>query len=310
MSDSGTTSSLFIQGAGITINKDDNVGIINAGPNTILFNYMGNAFDLHDYQKKDLTQAVEGETTVEGALGALSTNKQPKTLGTSIVIDGESKTTVEDALNALKIKKYVASVYNPSDLNDALGSTDRDYCVTSYTYTSAASNKPLSGYGGQLMVYKQANFIQQISITKRNYNESPSIYIRVISRVDAESPWSFGSWQKLVTESDTDIIVACGKETISPAPTTLTTVKSIPTTIGSMYEVTFGAFWNNSVPMQVQIKFGNGAASNIVNRNDESLVCTTGLFASTGSNIELKAKWDSAGASDIYYVVRKVPFKS
>lgn len=71
MSDSGLTSALFINGAGITINANDNVGIIKAGQNTILFNYMGNAFDLHDYQKKDLTQAVEGQTTVEGALGLL-----------------------------------------------------------------------------------------------------------------------------------------------------------------------------------------------------------------------------------------------
>lgn len=75
MSDSGTTSALFINGAGHAINANDNVGIIKAGQNDILFNLMGNAFDLHDYQKKDLTSAVEGQTTVEGALGALSQNK-------------------------------------------------------------------------------------------------------------------------------------------------------------------------------------------------------------------------------------------
>ena len=51
MSDSGTTSSLFINGAGIAISAGDNVGIIKAGADEILFNYMGNAFDLHDYQK-------------------------------------------------------------------------------------------------------------------------------------------------------------------------------------------------------------------------------------------------------------------
>ena len=52
MSDAGTTTSLFIQGAGETISIGDNVGVIKAGANTYLFNLMGNAFDLTDYAKK------------------------------------------------------------------------------------------------------------------------------------------------------------------------------------------------------------------------------------------------------------------
>ena len=77
-SDSGTTTALFLQGAGHPIAVGSNVGIINAGEGRILFNLMANAFDLTDYQKKELTQAVEGATTVEGALGVLSTNKADK----------------------------------------------------------------------------------------------------------------------------------------------------------------------------------------------------------------------------------------
>lgn len=77
-SDSGTTTALFLQGAGHPIAVGSNIGVINAGQDRILFNLMPNAFDLTSYQKKDLTQAVEGETTVEGALGALSTNKASK----------------------------------------------------------------------------------------------------------------------------------------------------------------------------------------------------------------------------------------
>ena len=76
MSDSGTTSALFINGAGHTINANDNVGIIQAGPSTYLFNLMGNAFDLTDYQKKDLTTPLTiggtSQTTVETALSALA----------------------------------------------------------------------------------------------------------------------------------------------------------------------------------------------------------------------------------------------
>ena len=65
-----------------------------------------------DYQKKDLTSAVEGETTVEDALGALSTNKQPKTLTTPIIVGGESKTTVESALGGLNDISVPRLYYN------------------------------------------------------------------------------------------------------------------------------------------------------------------------------------------------------
>lgn len=101
MTDAGTTTALFLQGEGETISIGANVGIINAGEGRILFNLMPGAFDLSDYQKKDLTSAVEGETTVEGALGALSTSKQPKTLDTPITVSGQSRTTVEGALSSI-----------------------------------------------------------------------------------------------------------------------------------------------------------------------------------------------------------------
>lgn len=73
--DAGTTSALFIQGAGHTINTGDNVGIIRAGAETILFNLMGNAFDLTAYQKQELTNTTQGATTVEGALTNLASQK-------------------------------------------------------------------------------------------------------------------------------------------------------------------------------------------------------------------------------------------
>jgi hypothetical protein len=76
MSDSGTTSALFINGAGHPIATNDNVGIIKAGTDSIMFNLMGNAFDLHDYQTKELETpiTIDGtqETEVEGALGGLN----------------------------------------------------------------------------------------------------------------------------------------------------------------------------------------------------------------------------------------------
>lgn len=105
MSDAGTTSALFLQGAGVPIAIGDNVGIIQTGADTYKFNLMANAFDLTDYQKKDLTTFITvggaSQTTVEGALGALNTVKQDKTLETPLTIGGEQKTTVEGALSAL-----------------------------------------------------------------------------------------------------------------------------------------------------------------------------------------------------------------
>lgn len=110
--DSGTTTALFMQGAGKTINAGDNVGIIRAGADTIMFNLMGNAFDLTNYQKKDLTTAAEGQTTVEGAIGALATNKQEKTLTTPV----ESQSTVEGALG------HLSSAKQPKTLTTAVES--------------------------------------------------------------------------------------------------------------------------------------------------------------------------------------------
>ena len=89
MSDSGTTSALFIQGAGIAISAGNNVGIIKASADTYMFNYMGNSFDLHDYQKKDLD--------------------------TPLTIDGTQYTTVESALSALKNKKMYYEITTAND---------------------------------------------------------------------------------------------------------------------------------------------------------------------------------------------------
>ncbi len=74
VSDSGTTTAYFLQGAGETINAGDSVGIVRGGAETILFNLMGNTLDLSDYQTKDLATAIRNQTTVESALGAISSD--------------------------------------------------------------------------------------------------------------------------------------------------------------------------------------------------------------------------------------------
>lgn len=117
--DSGTTTALFMQGAGIPISQNSTIGIIQTSPNTYLFNLMGNTIDLHDYQKKDLTSAVEGETTVEGALGALSTNNQA------------TQAEVNDIVNVLGAKNILNNeVTTSSDWHGVSRTVNADGTIT------------------------------------------------------------------------------------------------------------------------------------------------------------------------------------
>lgn len=81
ITNSGVTTDLFIEGAGITINAGDNAVVVYASENTFKFDLQSGVVDLSGYQEKNLATAIEGETTVEGALGALSTNKASKVSG-------------------------------------------------------------------------------------------------------------------------------------------------------------------------------------------------------------------------------------
>lgn len=76
LSDAGTTTALFLQGAGKPLAIGDNVGIISAGQGRILFNLMANRIDLSTFQKKALTTPLTvggvSQTTVEGVLSGLN----------------------------------------------------------------------------------------------------------------------------------------------------------------------------------------------------------------------------------------------
>lgn len=227
MSDSGITSSLFINGVGETINVGDNVGIIKAGANTYMFNLMGNAFDLTDYQKKELTNAVAGETTVEGALEELDdkTKKiylgdkatflalpeaerkkydelhtpetasgeselQPKILATPLNIGGTSRTTVESALGALNSEKVDIQLKSNTDLNDirTLG-LYRVWSTTGY-----AHHYPVNNAG---MVLVTSDRTDGLAVQQTFFKDcDPDIWTRAYNN----GTWS--DWQKLILESD------------------------------------------------------------------------------------------------------------
>lgn len=86
MSDSGTTTADFAEGAGHPIRQGDNVGIVKID-NVYKFDILSGFVDTSGFQTKTITGTVEGQNTVEGALSALSTNKQDA-LGLYIDDDG------------------------------------------------------------------------------------------------------------------------------------------------------------------------------------------------------------------------------
>ena len=75
ITDSGVTTEYFVDGAGKTINAGDNVSIVEVSTDVFKFDLLSGFIDLTGYQTKNLASAIEGQTTVEGALAALSANK-------------------------------------------------------------------------------------------------------------------------------------------------------------------------------------------------------------------------------------------
>ena len=182
MTDSGVTSELFINGVGITINVNDNVGIINAGPSSILFNYMGNAFDLHDYQKKALT--------------------------TPIVVDGAQKDTVESALSGLNGAKPNTSALKT--LTHTLGvegteiaeNTDLDTLTTAGVYkcgtgarAATLTHCPVNTAFKLIVDYSNADFYRQTIVV------SNDVIAHVWTRTKASTN-VFGDWMQMLTDKD------------------------------------------------------------------------------------------------------------
>ena len=197
MSDSGTTSALFIQGAGETISVGDNVGIIQAGPSTYLFNLMGNAFDLTDYQKKDLTTPITiggtSQTTVEGALGGLNSAKADKvssaTAGDIATLDANGN-LVDSGVGAT----YVIRRVNPSTPVDCNDLIDR---FTEYRVGGDDTNRPTTDSTGYILrTFRTGASSTTYSQIAYQIGGDVNVYRRYFNG----TTWS--SWKKLVTESD------------------------------------------------------------------------------------------------------------
>lgn len=187
-SDSGTTTALFLQGAGVPISAGSNVGIINAGQGRILFNLMANAFDLTAYQKKDLTQAIEGETTVEGALGALAIGKVP---------------VAHEALT-----------------NNDCNTFAEGFHV--FRTTGNSTNRPVTRIGLIYSFGYKTGVQLRLTQLYMSNDETPNdviAYIRGARSSDSGETWIWGDWEKLVTESELNDVFRVYEYTSSNAPT-------------------------------------------------------------------------------------------
>lgn len=83
-------------GSAITVDDSDIVPVVSGG-NTL----KATAAQLKEHAIGNTSISGIGDGSVTGAISALNSDKQPKTLATSITVDGTPQTTVEGALGAI-----------------------------------------------------------------------------------------------------------------------------------------------------------------------------------------------------------------
>ena len=83
-------------GSAITVDDSDIVPVVSGG-NTL----KATAAQLKEHAIGNTSISGIGNGSVTGAISALNTDKQPKTLATAITVDGTEQTTVEGALGAI-----------------------------------------------------------------------------------------------------------------------------------------------------------------------------------------------------------------
>lgn len=215
MSDSGVTSALFINGAGLTINAGDNVGIIKAGADTYLFNYMGNAFDLTDYQKKELATSVLGETTVEGALGAIESKDKriwighksdwdllttaEKTVYDEAHFDDDNETDPSQVIDTVENGNMSAVTSNATyDAIQALSGisltyrnniiADANNITQTGIYANVSTNVPQVGWNYIIQSIRVSTFIFQTAYKMQSGTDSP--YVAIRKSPDGGTNWS------------------------------------------------------------------------------------------------------------------------
>ena len=137
ITDSGTTTSDFVGGAGKPISVGDNVAIVDVGSSVYKFDLLTGMVDLSDYQTKALSAQVEGQSTVEGALGALSN------------ADKATRQLIDDTVgwigkNKLNPAYFNQSGYTVSGDNVSVNNSDNRLWTSVDTYALSAGTYKLT----------------------------------------------------------------------------------------------------------------------------------------------------------------------
>ena len=119
-------------GAAIAVGDTDLVPIVSGG-NTL----KATAAQVKEHSIGNTNISSIGDGSVTGAISALNTDKQPKTLDTPLTIGGVSKTTVEAALDGLNSESQSLSSALTTETNTRKGYTDQ--IKDGYIYKGSAN---------------------------------------------------------------------------------------------------------------------------------------------------------------------------
>lgn len=169
ITEDGTTSDLFIGGAGQTIKTGDNAVVLYASEDTYKFSLESGVVDLDAYQKKELTSGALIEDVIPS--DASASNKL---------------VTATGSVDRLSTNNWI-----PDDFDKAIPSDGASFKI--FTVLNSASHTPATGANYIVIAIAfQSAIIQQEAIQNGTNNR----YIRYLNN----GTWS--SWQKLVSAND------------------------------------------------------------------------------------------------------------
>lgn len=142
VTDSGTTTELFVGGAGNTIHENDDVVVVYGGSEGVFkFDLQNGVIDMSNYQKKELDQPITvggtEETTVEGTLESLNTNKVDKVSGKGLSTNDYDNTEKQKVANAIQKSQTAGLVKNDGTVDTTAYAKQSEMSVTNGTGADA-----------------------------------------------------------------------------------------------------------------------------------------------------------------------------
>ena len=275
LSDAGTTTALFLQGAGTPLAIGDSVGIINAGQGRILFNLMANRIDLSAFQKKLLTSPVESATTVEGALGALSANKVAKVAGKGLSTNDYDDTEKQKVTNAIQKSQTAGLVKNDGTIDETAYAKQSEMSITDGTGADAGTASIQLKTGTSKKVLTEHQDISDKQTVIRIRNESGEWQYWGAGRFSSST-----TIQDIITYLNTNLIKA-DRVSIYSNSMSNTFNNSLPVTTGCVTEIIGAPFsymngsWDRGYVRCFDYSNGNEYVAKIKNVTIGAWVLTT-----------------------------------